>query len=190
MVESPPPRDPFENLVSLVAGPIAAVIRSFDQLRRSSDEMFKGLENFNRTMANLNDTAERVNALLNEFEEPVRAVMPQVLATAKLAEQLTPVFAALPTDLGKFVDSINDLSRRLAPLGQLAESAGGLFSLRLPGMPRPFGSPAEPAVPPTVPTPELTQEPPVKQKRAAPKKSSAKKSSARKPSTKKRPSTR
>ena len=58
----PPPRDPFENLISLVAGPIAAVIRSFDQLRRGSDELFKGLENFNRTMANLNDTAERVNA--------------------------------------------------------------------------------------------------------------------------------
>ena len=81
-------RDPFENIISLVAGPIAAVIRSFDQLRRGSDELFKGLENFNRTMANLNDTAERVNALLNEFEEPARAVLPQVLATARLAEDL------------------------------------------------------------------------------------------------------
>lgn len=176
MADPPPPRDPFENLISLVAGPIAAVIRSFDQLRRGSDELFKGLENFNRTMANLNDTAERVNALLNEFEGPVRAVMPQVLATAKLAEQLAPVFATLPTDLGKFIDSINDLSRRLAPLGQLAETAGGLFSLRIPGMTRPSASPAQQPLP--VPAPE--PEPPAKQKRTATKKSSAKKSSAKK----------
>jgi hypothetical protein len=95
MAESPPPRDPFENLFALAALPIAAVIRSFDQLRHGADELFKGMENFNRTMVNLNATAERVNALLNEFEEPVRAVMPQVLATAKLAEQLTPAFASL-----------------------------------------------------------------------------------------------
>jgi hypothetical protein len=95
MAESPPPRDPLENLFSLATVPIAAVIRSFDQLRRGADELFKGLENFNRTMVTLNDTAARVNALLNEFEEPVRAVMPQVLATAKLAEQFTPAFTSL-----------------------------------------------------------------------------------------------
>jgi hypothetical protein len=183
MADPPPPRDPFENLISLVAGPIAAVIRSFDQLRRGSDELFKGLENFNRTTANLNDTAERVNALLNEFEGPVRAVMPQVLATAKLAEQLAPVFATLPTDLSKFIDSINDLSRRLAPLGQLAETAGGLFSLRLPGMTRPSASPAQPPLP--VPAPE----PPTKPK-AATKKSSTKKAATKKSSTKKRPAAR
>jgi ABC-type transporter Mla subunit MlaD len=181
MVDSAPPRDPFENLISLAAGPISAVIRSFDQLRRGSDELFKGLENFNRTMANLNDTAERVNALLNEFEGPVRAVMPQVLATARLAEQLTPVIATLPTDLTKFIDSINDLSRRLAPLGQLAETAGGLFSLRIPGMPRPSASPAQP--------PAVAPAPPTKPKAAA-KKSSTKKSATKKSATKKRPASR
>ena len=140
------------------------MIRSFDQLRRGSDELFKGLENFNRTMQNLNDTAERVNALLNEFEEPVRAVLPQVLATARLAEDLatrvsgpidqlvpgltrladtlsSPVFTSLPTDLSGFVDAINDLVRRLAPLGQIAESAGGLFGLRIPGVSRRSATP-------------------------------------------------
>ena len=174
MADSPPARDPFENLISLVAGPIAAVIRSFDQLRRGSDELFKGLENFNKTMANLNDTAERVNALLNDFEGPARAVMPQVLATAKLAEQLAPVFASLPTDLGRFVDSINDLSRRLAPLGQLAESAGGLFSLRIPGMTRSSASPAQSPVPVPPAEPQL----PARPKQTAAKKPSAKKKSA------------
>ncbi len=158
------PRDPFENIISIVAGPIAAVIRSFDQMRRGTDELIKGMENFNRTMQNLNDTAERVNALLNEFEEPVRAILPQVTRTVNLAEDLatrisgpvdqvvpgltrlantlnSPVLTSLPTDLSRFVDAINDLVRRLSPLGQLAESATGLFGIRIPGMPqRPAGS--------------------------------------------------
>jgi ABC-type transporter Mla subunit MlaD len=159
-------------MISLFAGPIAAVIRSFDQLRRGADELFKGLENFNRTMENLNATAERVNDLLNEFEEPARMVMPQVLRTVSLAEDLanrmsgpidqvvpglirladtlsSPVLAELPTDLGAFIDAINDLVRRLSPLGQLADSATGLFGLRLPGMPRL----SEPALPPVSETP-------------------------------------
>ena len=42
--------DPFADVISLVAGPIAAVIRSFDQLRKGADELMRGLENFNATM--------------------------------------------------------------------------------------------------------------------------------------------
>ena len=39
--------DPFADVISLIAGPIAAVIRSFDQLRKGSEELIRGLENFN-----------------------------------------------------------------------------------------------------------------------------------------------
>jgi hypothetical protein len=158
--------DPFANVISLVAGPIAAVVRSFDQLRRGADELFKGLENFNATMQNLNATAERVNNLLNDFEEPVRTMIPQLVRTVDLADDLarriegpvdqvvpglvqladtlsSPVFVTFPNQLAAFVDAMNDLMRRLAPLGQLAESAGGLFGLRIPAISRP----AEPASP-------------------------------------------
>src|SRR3954447_4343163 len=149
--------DPFTDIISLVAGPIAAVIRSFDQLRRGSEELMRGFENFNNTMANLNETAERINRLLNDFEEPVRAMLPQITRTVKLADELSsrmsvpidnvipgltrladtlenPVLRSFPTDLGRFMEVINDLSRRMSPLAQLAEQAGGLFGLRLPGM--------------------------------------------------------
>src|SRR5436190_1161941 len=81
--------DPFTDIISLVAGPIAAVIRSFDQLRRGSEELMRGFENFNNTMANLNETAERINRLLNDFEEPVRAMLPQITRTVKLADELS-----------------------------------------------------------------------------------------------------
>ena len=90
MVDTGPGRiDPFTDVISLVAGPIAAVIRSFDQLRRGSEELMRGLENFNSTMENLNETAARVNRLLNEYEEPIRAMLPQLTRTVKLADELS-----------------------------------------------------------------------------------------------------
>jgi ABC-type transporter Mla subunit MlaD len=191
--------DPFSDIISLVAGPIAAVIKSFDQLRRGADELMKGLENFNRTMSNLNDTAERVNSLLADVEEPVRAILPQVVKTVRFADEFTskmsgpmeqvvpglvklsetlnsPVISSLPTDLSGFVDSINDLVRRLSPLGQLAESAGGLFGLRIPGLSR---GPSPEAPPPSPPASRADDSlKPVKKspaKKAAAKKSAAKK---------------
>ena len=149
--------DPFENMISLVAGPIAAVIRSFDQLRRGTEELLRGMENFNATMETLNETASRVNRLLNDFEEPIRAMLPQLTRTVKLADELStrlagpvdqvapgltrlaetlnsPIFNTLPRDLGQFMEIINDLGRRMSPLAQLAEQAGGMFGLRIPGL--------------------------------------------------------
>jgi len=192
MAEASGRTDPFSDLISLVAGPIAAVVRSFDQLRRGADELMKGLENFNATMASLNETASRVNFLLNEFEEPVRAAMPQLTRTLRAADELTsrlagpvdqvvpglvrlaetlesPVFTALPTDLGAFLDAINELVRRLGPLTQFAESAGSMFGLRLPGL---GGSPK-----PAAPAPSA---PPAK-------KAPAKKAPAKKAATKRAP---
>ena len=150
--------DPFENVISLVAGPISAAIRSFEQLRKGTDEVLRGMENFNATMENLNETTMRINRLLNEFEEPIRAMLPQLTRTIKLADELStrlaapvdqvapglsrlaetlnsPIFSTLPRDLGQFMEIINDLGRRMSPLSQLAEQASGMFGLRLPGFP-------------------------------------------------------
>lgn len=147
--------DPFADVISLVAGPISAVIRSFDQLRKGADELMRGLENFNTTMTSLNETAQRINSLLNDFEEPVRAMLPQVRRTIDAAESMStrlsgpidevipglnrlaetlnsPVLQTMPADLGEFMNVINDLSRRLGPLGQFAEQAGKMFGLRPP----------------------------------------------------------
>lgn len=150
--------DPFDGMISLVASPIAAGIRSFEQLRKGSDELLRGVENFNTTMENLNDTIARVNRILNEFEEPLKAIMPQITRTVKMAEDLSnrlagpvdqvapglsrladtlnsPMMTSIPTDLGEFMAVINELGRRMTPLAQLAEQAGGMFGLRLPGFP-------------------------------------------------------
>ena len=199
--------DPFADIISLVAGPIASVIRSFDQLRRGADELMKGFENFNATMTNLNETAQRVNRLLNDIEEPVRAMIPQVTRTVKLADEVSkrlaaplenvipgldrlastldsPVLRSLPTDLGQFMEVINDLARRMSPLAQLAEQAGGMFGLRIPG----FNAPSTSATASTTtnaPTPRT--EPPIPTTSATTRPAPAKKAAPRKKAAAKRP---
>lgn len=195
--------DPFADVISIVAGPIAAVIRSFDQLRHGADELMKGLENFNATMENLNETASRVNRLLNDFEEPVRAILPQVTRTVALAEELStrlavpidqvvpgltrladtlnsPVLTALPRDLGTFMEVINDLAKRMSPLGQLAEQAGGLFGLRIPGFPSRPATPAPTLRPAAATVTRAAGAEVASTRRRATKQSAAKKSAAKK----------
>jgi ABC-type transporter Mla subunit MlaD len=165
--------DPFADVISLISGPITAVIRSFDQLRKGADELMRGFENFNTTMTNLNETAQRINGLLNDFEEPVRAMLPQIRRTIDAAENMStrlsgpvddvipglnqlaetlnsPVLQTMPADLGEFMNVINDLSRRLGPLGQFAEQAGKMFGLRPPpASSPPAKKPAPAKKPPT-----------------------------------------
>jgi hypothetical protein len=166
--------DPFSEVLNLVAAPLAGTIRSVDQFRRGVDEFLRGVENFNRTMENLNETAERVNVLLAEVEQPLRAAIPQITRTVKAADEMmqvvsgpamavapglnrladalsTPGLSQLPSQLSQFTDAIADISRRLGPLAQFAESAGGMFGgLRLPGMSAPKHAPAQPEPEPEI----------------------------------------
>jgi len=166
-----PDQDPLADMISLFAAPVAGVVRSVEQFRTGVDEFLRGIENFNRTMENLNETAERLNGLLKEVEEPIKAAVPQVTRAVRTADEMfqvvsgpamaaapglarlaetmsTPAFQQLPDQLGQFSRVISDMSTRMAPLTQLAESAGGLFGLRMPGIARP-GAAQQPDAPPS-----------------------------------------
>ncbi|HWL44189.1 MAG TPA: hypothetical protein VNQ73_14705 [Ilumatobacter sp.] len=174
-----PTNDAFADIVNLLAAPIASGIRAADQFRHGIDELIRAVENMNRTMDNLNEAAGRVNALLAEVEEPVRAMIPQLTRTIDAADSITraleaPVRRAAP-NLDRIVDTLSspaftslpsqlgEVLTRLAPLTGLA---GGL---RIPG----FGTkPAEP-IPPAGTAKAAKQ--------AAAKKPAAKKSPAKKP---------
>ncbi|CAN5871678.1 hypothetical protein BH24ACT6_BH24ACT6_02690 [soil metagenome] len=145
--------DPFSDMVGLVAGPIAAGIRSIEQLRRAVDEFLRGVENFNATMENLNETAARINRLLGEIEEPVLAAMPQISRTVRTADDITQRMANFPVDVADFMRSMMELSKRLAPLVGLAESAGGMFGLRIPGFGMGRAAPSPPPPPAAEPEP-------------------------------------
>src|SRR6187402_2733802 len=160
--------DPLSDVLNIFAAPLAGTIRSFDQFRKGVDEFLRGVENFNRTMETLNETAQRINVLLGEVEEPIKAAIPQVTRAVKAADDMmqvvsgpaiavapgltrlaemlsTPGFNQLPAQLGQFTDVMTEMSKRLGPLTQFAESAGGLFGgLRLPGMTQSRPTPSTP----------------------------------------------
>jgi hypothetical protein len=226
--------DPLADLFTLLATPLSGTVRSLEQFRKGVDEFLKGVENFNRTMANLNEASERINSLLADVEEPIRAAIPQVTRTVKAADEMmqvvsgpamavapglnrlaetlgTPAFAQLPAQLGQFSDLLGEVSHRLSPLTQLAESAGGLFGFRVPGMRQasPPPSATTTARPVSRPEPVRADEPPRVEtmddraptkaagtrsaatkspaKKSPAKKSSAKKSSAKKAAARKSP---
>jgi hypothetical protein len=158
--------DPLADLFTLFASPLSGTVRSIEQFRKGVDEFLRGVENFNRTMENLNEATERINSLLIEVEQPIRAAIPQVTRTVKTADEMmqvvsgpamavapglnrlaetlsTPAFAQLPAQIGTFSDVLGEVSKRLGPLTQLAESAGGLFGgFRIPGSRLPAQAPS------------------------------------------------
>ena len=178
--------DPLADLFTLFATPLSGTVRSIEQFRKGVDEFLKGVENFNRTMENLNETTERINSLVADVEEPLRAAIPQVTRTVKAADEMmqvvsgpamavapglnrlaetlaTPAFAQLPAQIGVFSDVLGEVSRRLGPLTQLAESAGGLFGgFRIPGSRPAAPAPAPPRPPrrPAVSDPSTSRPPP------------------------------
>ena len=203
--------DPLADLFTLFATPLSGTVRSIEQFRKGVDEFLKGVENFNRTMENLNETTERINALLIDVEQPIRAAIPQVTRTVKAADDMmqvvsgpamavapglnrlaetlsTPAFAQLPNQIGAFSDVLGEVSKRLGPLTQLAESAGGLFGgFRIPG-----------GRPPVAPSPAAVEPEPERQpaairtvttqaRKAQAKKAPAKRTPAKKAPAKKRP---
>jgi hypothetical protein len=174
--------DPLADLFTLLASPLSGTVRSIEQFRKGVDEFLRGVENFNRTMENLNEATERINSLLIEVEQPIRAAIPQVTRTVRAADEMmqavsgpamavapglnrlaetlsTPAFAQLPAQIGTFSDVLGEVSRRLGPLTQLAESAGGLFGgFRIPGS-RPSAQTASVTTEPRVTVPESSVTP-------------------------------
>jgi ABC-type transporter Mla subunit MlaD len=205
--------DPLADLFTLFATPLSGTVRSIEQFRKGVDEFLKGVENFNKTMENLNETTERINALIADVEQPLRAAIPQVTRTVKAADEMmqvvsgpamavapglnrlaetlsTPAFAQLPNQIGTFSDVLAEVSKRLGPLTQLAESAGGIFGgFRMPGSRPTSSSPSitpERAREPDAPRPAIRTTTTVPAKNSnAKKKSTAKKRPAKKAATKK-----
>ena len=113
--------NPLEQLLGLVSlvDPVEFAGKAIDASRRSTEALLAVLENFAGTIENLNRTTARVNSLLDDVEEPLRRVMPQVGAAMN-------AMAAM----GEVASQMGELTKRLGPLTTLAENAGGLFGLR------------------------------------------------------------
>lgn len=107
--------------------PFSGISRSIGQFQRGVGQFLESVEKFNATMDELNGVAVRVNALLDSVEEPVKAFVPQVTRTIRATDALVEQLSGPASRLGP---ALLELTQRLGPLAQLAESAGGWFGLR------------------------------------------------------------
>ena len=188
MADSSPPG--LSDLIGLLGSnnPFSGISKSISQFQRGVTQFLDSIEKFNDTMEQLNTVARRVNGLLDAVEEPIKAFVPQVARTIRVADSLVdqlsgpiekvapsltrfaetlanPILLSLPTDIGEFVETLGDLARRLQPLGQLAESAGSMFGLRpLAALRSGVGlrpaSPPAPVVAAPPPKPAVSSRPP------------------------------
>jgi ABC-type transporter Mla subunit MlaD len=149
--------------------PFSGMMRTMTQFQKGVDEFLIAVENMNRTLETLNGTAARVNGLLDTVEEPIKAFVPQVTRTIKTTDKLVEQLSAVQIhkQVSDMMSVMNELSRRMAPLAQFAESAGGMFGI--PGL---RNRPTPVVVAPVQP-PAPAKKPPAK--KAPAKKAAAKK---------------
>lgn len=174
------------DLLGMFGGsnPFAGLGRSFTQFQRGVGQFMESVEKFNTTMDELHGVATRLNNLLDTVEEPVRAVVPQVTRTARAADALVE---QLSGPVERLIPALADLTQRLQPVAQLAESAGGWFGLRPLAALRSGGGSARtvPAPQPSAPVPEIEPHHKPAAKKTAAKKTAAKKTAAKKAAGKK-----
>jgi ABC-type transporter Mla subunit MlaD len=192
MTTSPPPG--IGDLFALLGAPnpFAGLSKSIGQFQAGVAQFLQTVETFNDTMEQLNLVAARVNGILDTVEEPLKAFVPQVTRVVRAADSMvdqlsgpidkvapglsrladtlsSPALANLPTDIGAFLDVLSDLGRRLQPLSQMAETAGGLFGFNPLGALRQRSSPraAEPSTAPSAPATRAAAKKPAAKKPAA-----------------------
>ena len=201
------------DLLALFGGanPFASIGKTIDQFKRGVNDFLTGVETFNATMESLNGVTVRINRLLDDVEEPIQALMPQVTRSIKTAdavfsqlsvpvEKITPGLLRLadmlsspglinlPREIAGFVETLGDLATRLQPLTQMAESAGSLFGLRPLSALRGGSNKSQPAQAPAA-EPAAKKAPATKPAaaKAPAKKAPAKNAPAKKAPTKKAP---
>lgn len=131
----------IDRLIGMVTSvdPVECGTQAVNNAKRSVEALVSIVENFASTLENLNKTTVRVNALLDEVEEPLRRLMPQV------AQGLNTL-----SSLGDASVALTELAKGIGPLTQLAENAGFLFGMK-PKAPTPSESvaPEDPGATPS-----------------------------------------
>ena len=120
-VGSGSPLDGVNELIKSLGldNPLATGAKAVDQARRSVDALIASMELFVQSMDNINQVAARVNRLLDDIEGPLRQTIPHVSGALSALQRLSEATSAL-----------NDLARRLGPLGALFPSRSLLRSPR------------------------------------------------------------
>lgn len=105
--------DDFFSFLNAI-NPLANGAKFVEQTKRTIDALIVSLELFGQSMDNINQVATRVNRLLDDVEEPLRKLMPQVATALGAAAKL-----------GDVANALNDLSKRLSPFAAFLPQPSG-----------------------------------------------------------------
>ena len=183
----------ISELINLLAGPVSNGMRAAGQINQRRIEAQQHLDEMIAEVRRVAQVAQRMVALLDDIEEPIRQAVPQL---ARAAQFIGSVLDDAPEDAGRqlaaALSSLQRLADGMGPLMMLAQGAAGMFGQR----PAPSTAAATASTPaaPSVPAKKVpAKKAPAKKaaaKKAPAKKAPAKKAAAKKAAVKKTPATR
>ena len=120
--------------------PSAAITKPIAQFQRGVSDFLSAVDNFNKTMEQMKSVANRIDAMLDNLEEPVKALVPQLTRTIKSADAMVqqlsgpvdrvtpglskladvldaPSLGTLPGDLTKFMTTLSGACPTTATAG-------------------------------------------------------------------------
>lgn len=157
----------ISELINLLAGPVSNGMRAAGQINQRRIEAQQHLDEMIAEVRRVAQVAQRMVALLDDIEEPIRQAVPQL---ARAAHFIGSVLDDAPEDAGRqlaaALSSLQRLADGMGPLMMLAQGAAGMFG------PRPAPSTAAAAASTTV-------APSVAAKKASAKKAAATKAPAK-----------
>jgi hypothetical protein len=157
----------ISELINLLSGPVSTGIRAAGQMNQRRIDLHQQLEEAAAEFKRMAKVAQRMVALLDEIEGPIREAIPQISRASRV---LGEILDEAPDDIGaRLASTVAGLNGLVEGLGPMAMMAQGMFGSR----PTAAAAPAPAAKAPA--------------KKAAAKKATAKKAPAKKAAAKKAP---
>src|SRR5262245_28477820 len=116
MPDQPPPRPTAPGLADLfnmfgTNNPISMMTKSVEQFRTGVTGFIDAVQSFRQTMDNLNAMTARMNRLMDDIEEPIRTVIPEVTKSADTAARM---IALLRGPVERVAPGLDQLAELLA----------------------------------------------------------------------------
>lgn len=120
----------ISELINLLAGPVSTGVRAAGQINQRRLDLQTHLEEAVAELRHVAAVGQRMVALLDEIEGPIREAIPQITRASRL---LGEILDEAPDDLGpRLVATLSGLNGLVDGLGPMAAMAQGMFGQRPP----------------------------------------------------------
>ena len=118
----------ISELINALSGPVSAGIRAAGQLNQRRIDLHQQLEEAASEFKRMAQLAQRMVALLEEIEGPIREAIPQISRASRV---LGEILDEAPDDIGaRLASTVAGLNSLVEGLGPMAMMAQGMFGGR------------------------------------------------------------